>query len=270
MNESFSQSTLGKSGIPVHRLGFSASYKPGKETIYAALDKGVNLFYAYSRHKLLLDTLRDVMKSNREKYVTCMGASNYMLFHANIRKSLEKHLRKLKTDYIDVFLFLGVMREKEFPESVRDELYQLREEGKVKTIGLSTHNRKFAGKLVADGAIDVAMVRYNAAHRGAEEDIFPHLENHDPGVISYTATRWRYLLKPPKNWPKNEQVPSAAMCYRFVLSNPHVDVCLTAPANLAQFEENISSLEQGPLNDEEMAFMRKFGDAVHHTKKWFM
>ena len=270
MNDNFGHSILGKSGIPVHRLGFSASYKPGKDTIYKALDHGVNFFFAFGRHKLMLDTLREVMKSNREKYVTCVGAFNYILFHANIRKALEKRLRQLGTDYIDVFLFLGVMREKEFPESVRDELYQLREEGKVKTIGLSTHNRRFAGKLAADGAIDVAMIRYNAAHRGAEEDIFPYLETHDPGVVSYTATRWRYLLKPPKNWPKEDQIPSAAMCYRFVLSNPHVDVCLTAPSNLAQFEENIGSLEQGPLSDEEMAFMKKFGDAVHHTKKWFM
>jgi aryl-alcohol dehydrogenase-like predicted oxidoreductase len=60
------------------------------------------------------------------------------------------------------------------------------------------------------------------------------------------------------------------MCYRFVLSNPNVDVCLTSPTNLKQLEENISSLRLGPLSEEDMEFMRKFGDVVHHTKKWFM
>ena len=54
------------------------------------------------------------------------------------------------------------------------------------------------------------MIRYNAAHRGAEQDIFPHLAAHDPGVVSYTATRWSYLLRRPKGWPKDGRVPTAA------------------------------------------------------------
>ena len=58
--------------------------------------------------------------------------------------------------------------------------------------------------------------------------------------------------------------------YRFVLSNLHVLVCLTAPANLRQFEENLAALQQGPLSEDEMAFIRKFGDEVHRRKKWSM
>jgi aryl-alcohol dehydrogenase-like predicted oxidoreductase len=60
------------------------------------------------------------------------------------------------------------------------------------------------------------------------------------------------------------------MCYRFVLSNPHVDVCLTAPSNVRQLEENIAALRQGPLDEEDTQFMRTFGDAVHNAKKWFI
>ena len=60
------------------------------------------------------------------------------------------------------------------------------------------------------------------------------------------------------------------MCYRFVLSNPHAHVCLTAPSNLKQFRENLASLQKGPLDEEEMTFIKSFGDVVHHTKKWFM
>jgi aryl-alcohol dehydrogenase-like predicted oxidoreductase len=60
------------------------------------------------------------------------------------------------------------------------------------------------------------------------------------------------------------------MCYRFVLSNPHVDVCMTAPSNGKHLEENLAAIRQGPLSDEEMGFMREFGEAVHRTQKWFM
>jgi hypothetical protein len=40
-------------------------------------------------------------------------------------------------------------------------------------------------------------------------------------------------------------------------------VCLTAPTNLQQFEENLAAVRQGPLSEVDMEFMRQFGDAVH-------
>jgi aryl-alcohol dehydrogenase-like predicted oxidoreductase len=163
------------------------------------------------------------------------------------------------------------LKEKQMPPAIFDEMYKLRDEGKVRAIGLSCHHRKFVGRLAADGRIDCMMIRYNAAHSGAEQDIFPYLSQHDPGVISYTATRWRYLLRhPKKNWPANGRIPTPGECYRFVLTNPNVDVCLTAPYKEKQLLENLAAVRQGPLNDEDMKFMYEFGAVVHHTKKWFM
>jgi aryl-alcohol dehydrogenase-like predicted oxidoreductase len=167
-------------------------------------------------------------------------------------------------------MFLGVMKEKEFPLKAREELQRLREEGKVRFIGMSCHDRKFAGRMASEGSLDVLMVRYNAAHPGAEEDIFPHLAEHNPGIISYTATRWTYLLRPVKGMPPGARVPSAPLCYRFVLSHPAVHACLTAPRSTRELEENLDALREGPLSEEEMKFMRKYGESVHHSKKYFM
>jgi aryl-alcohol dehydrogenase-like predicted oxidoreductase len=183
---------------------------------------------------------------------------------------LEKRLRQLHTDYIDLFLFLGVTKPEHFDSRAREEYYRFREEGKIRGVGLSCHHRKFLGELAANGAIDAMMMRYNAAHRGAEAEIFPHLPQHNPGVISYTATRWTYLLRQPRGWPKEGRIPTAGMCYRFVLSNPNVDVCLTAPSNLKQFEANLAAVRDGPLDEADMDFMRKFGDVVHAANHWFM
>ncbi len=270
MTQDFMHTVLGKTGLEVYRLGLSASYRPGIKTVFKALDEGINYFFAYGFDTQMTKVLRDAIRSNREKYVIATGAYNMIWWYPNLRKTLEKRLRQFKTEYIDVFHFLGVMKEKEFPEQVREELLRFREEGKIHQIAISTHNRKFAGRLLSEGALDVIMMRYNAAHRGAEEDIFPFLEAYNPGVVSYTATRWRYLLRRPKTWPHDGRIPTAGMCYRFVFSNPHVHVCLTAPTNIRQFEENLAAVRQGPLPDDDMEFMRQFGDAVHHTKKWFM
>ncbi len=266
----FLHTTLGRTGVDVCRLGLSASYRPGKKTIYKALDEGINYFFCYGIDAQMIKVLREVLQRDREKYVVATGAYSYWWWHQDLQRALEKRLRQLRTDYIDVFHFLGVARRKLFTQCAQDQLAAIREDDRVRAVAISTHDRQLAGELAAQGSLDAIMIRYNAAHRGAEEDIFPRLSAHDPGVVGYTATRWRFLLRRPRGWPKDNRIPTAGMCYRFVLSNPHVHVCLTAPTSLAQFEENLAAVRQGPLSEDDMAFMRAFGDAVHRRRKWFM
>ena len=128
-------------------------------------------------------------------------------------------------------------------------------------LAVSIHDRPRAGRLAEDSILDLLMIRYNAAHPGAERDIFPHLDKRNPNVVAYTATSWRKLLKSPKNW--DGQVMTAGDCYRWCLSNPHVDVTLTGPASTQQFDENLKSIQRGALTSEEDTWMRSFGRAVH-------
>lgn len=267
MGETFLNSTLGRNGPAVFRLGLSASYRPGRETVHRAIDEGLNYFFFFGFDSHMISVLRERIPQDRERYVIACGAYNYVWWRQNFRRALETRLRQLKTDYIDVFHFLGVTREKEFPPRLQDELAALKETGKVRAISMSTHDRPFAGRMAAAGRLDAMMVRYNAAHRGAETDIFPHLETHRPGVVSFTATRWRFLMRRPRKWPKDAAVPTAGECYRFVLSNPNVDVCLTAPTSLKQFEANLAAVRQGPLDADHHHYMCRFGDAVRAATK---
>jgi hypothetical protein len=109
--------------------------------------------------------------------------------------------------------------------------------------------------------LDLLMIRYNAAHPGAEQDVFPHLAPRSPAVVAYTATAWRKLLRLPKG--RTGRVPTAGDCYRFCLANPHVDIVLTGPRTAAELRENLSAIDAGPLSPDDMAFMRDFGRAVH-------
>ena len=270
MAESFTHTTLGRTGLEVCRLGLSATYRPGRDVVRSAIDSGVNLLFCYGFDSHVTKTVRGLTSSERQNIVVATGAYNLLIGHPNLRRTLEKRLRQLGSDYIDLFLFLGVTKEKHFTEHVRSELLKFRQEGKVRFVGMSGHNREFHAREAERGDLDVLMLRYNAAHRGAEEDVFPHLQTHNPGVISYTATRWGYLLRRTKGWPRDGRIPTAAECYRFVLSNPHVHVCLTAPSNRRQLETNLAALAQGPLCTEDHAFMCRFGNAVHQAKRWFM
>lgn len=270
MASGFKQRPLGSTGISVSPVGLAGTYRPGKKAVYAAVDEGVNLLFAFGIDTGIIHAAREIVAARRKEIVLITGAYNFIWAAQDVRKTCEKRLRQFRTDYIDVFLFLGVMKPEEFRPDIHEGLLKLKEEGKVRAIGLSCHNRPFLGKLAAAGDVDVLMLRYNAAHRGAEQEVFPHLAVHNPGVISYTATRWTKLLHHPNTLPKGTRVPTAGECYRFVLSNPHVHTVLTGPRNIRQLRENLAAIKEGPLSEEDVAFMRTFGDAVHNQKKWFM
>ncbi len=139
----------------------------------------------------------------------------------------------------------------------------MKERGLVRFIGLSGHNRKLFPELGKQGNFDLFHVRYNAAHRGAETETFPVLdEKNRPGIVSFTATRMGQLLN-PKKMPKGEAPPTAVDCYRFVLSNSSVDICMIGTKNSDQMRENLTTLDKAPMSKEELDRMRKIGDYIY-------
>jgi aryl-alcohol dehydrogenase-like predicted oxidoreductase len=107
------------------------------------------------------------------------------------------------------------------------------------------------------------MVRYNAAHRGAEKDVFPVTRPLGLPVIAYTALRWRALLRPTPDDPPGLSIPRAPDWYRFVLQHPAVAVTLAAPQTRAELEENLQVLEAtGLLRDEEYTALAEHGERV--------
>ena len=177
-------------------------------------------------------------------------------------------LQTLETEYLDVFQLFWLGRTSAWTPSTIDALVSLRESGRVRAIGVSIHDRKRAGRLAEDSPLDMLMIRYNAAHTGAERDIFPHLAERKPAIVAYTATRWRGLLKRPKGW--NGPVMTPSDCYRFCLSNSHVDLVLTGPKDRRQLQENLRNLrEKGPLSEEENRWIRDFGQIVHRGSSRF-
>jgi aryl-alcohol dehydrogenase-like predicted oxidoreductase len=246
-------------GKRVYRLGLAGNYGIDEAGIRAALDRGLNYLYLTSRGPMA-KPLREALARDRDKLVVATGPL-VGWFGGSVRRSAERNLKKLGTDYIDLFQLPWLGVGSAWTDATLRELEHLKTSGKVRALGVSIHDRERAGKLAQESPLDCLMIRYNAAHPGAERDIFPHCDNRKPNIVAYTATRWRKLLKAPSGWKGN--VMTAGDCYRFCLSSPHVDVTLTGPASTAQLEENIAAIEKGPLTPEENTWMREFGKAVH-------
>jgi diketogulonate reductase-like aldo/keto reductase len=256
-NEFTHRTTLGKS---VHRYGISASYGLPETGVREAIELGANYIFWSPAKKFLKTVVKDVVMKDRERFMLATGPI-LAYFGGSVRRAVEKRLRESGSDYLDIVQVFWAGKMSFLSKSVIGELVKLREEGKARAIGVSIHDRKRAAKLAMEGPLDFFMIRYNAAHPGAEVDIFPHLPAKKPIIAAYTATSWTKLLRPPKGW--SGPAASAGDCFRFCLTNPNVDVVVSAPKTAAQMRENMKALDLGPLSDEEMARMRALGKAVH-------
>ena len=244
----------------VFRLGLAANHGVDEAGIREALDGEVNYVFWTPTARRLVAPLRDALARDRERYVVATGPT-FGWFAGSIRSRVEAALRLLRTDYLDVLQLYWLGVSSSFGEANVEALVRLREEGKVRAVGVSIHDRPRAARLAEDSILDLLMIRYNAAHPGAEADIFPHLARRSPAVVAYTATSWRKLLRAPRGW--TERAATAGECYRFCLSSPHVDVVLCSPADTGQLREDLAAVARGPLDAPEMDFMRRLGRAVH-------
>lgn len=259
----------------VLRMGVAGNYGIGSSDVQWAAEQGANYWVWGASFKKVTEGIREVIGKDREKNVVAMLGWGF--FGWQVRRNIENALRKLNTDYLDVFKLGWLGRTSFYSRSVVDSLLKLKQEGKIKAIGTSIHDRKRAGQLALDSELDLLMIRYNAKHTGAEEDIFPYLKTRNPSVVSYTALAWRQLIRPvkgiempsfPSNYEDAEIPPlTPELCYRFVLSNPHVHLVLTGPKNREQLMTNFRALQQGPLTPEELDWIRQYGKQIKSKKR---
>ncbi len=262
------QVVLGRTGLKVGRLGIASGYKAPAAAIEEAFEKGCNYFTWGTVIKGYSPRMRDALKNivakgQRDRLV--LAAFTYAHSNFMTEKLLRRGLKSANLDHADI-LILGYFSSPP-PRRLVDGALRMKEKGLVRFIGLSSHNRKLLGGLAEDGDFDVLHLRYNAAHRGAERDIFPFVgKDRRPGMVVFTATRWGKLLD-PKKMPAGEKAPTAGDCYRFVLSHPSVDVCMSGAKTIDQMRENLAALDAGPMSPEELDRMRRIGDFVYGRKQ---
>lgn len=184
------------------------------------------------------------------------------------QRELETRLKQLKTDYLDVVTFYYVESSQEWrqllaPGGALKALQNAKQQGLLRMMGLTTHQRALAAEVLRSRLLDLLMVRYNAAHRGAETEIFPLAHELRSPLVTFTALRWKGLLKRTREDPRGFIPPGAREWYRFVLSRPEVSVVLMAPNDRTELVENLRLLRDWRKpGAEELALLREHGDRV--------
>ncbi|HEY1860122.1 MAG TPA: aldo/keto reductase [Gemmataceae bacterium] len=184
------------------------------------------------------------------------------------RAELAHILRELRTDYLDALTFYYVEEPSEWRQLTErggalEYCRAAQRDGTVRLLGLTSHQRPLAAEIAKTGLLDLLMIRYNAAHRGAETEMFPVTDALKMPVVVYTCLRWGGLLRATPDDPPGFEAPRAPAWYRFALQSPSVAVALMAPENRAELEEDLTVLDApGPLPAEEYQRLAEHGRRV--------
>ena len=262
---------LGRTGLSVTSLALAHGAIRGHgprglaltpEDVEAAYhEHGITTFLVHRSFAPVVEGIRRLARAGHRDRLVLVGETG-LPGGPFVRRSWEQTVRAAGVDALDVLLLGWLRSRRALGLGSWAALERLKAEGKVRAIGFSSHDRRLAAAVTREIHPDVLMLRYNAAHRGIEREVFDVLGADRPGVLAYTATRWGFLLKPlpERGFPR---AMSGGECYRFVLSHPAVDAVLCAARSPEELREDVEAVLAGPLDPGRLEACRRFGDEVH-------
>ncbi len=248
-------------------LGVAGGYGIDERSLLEAFERGVNYWYHGSlRGHGMSSAIRTISSAGgRDRLVVVL--QSYSRWAWLLERTFKSGLRSLGLDYADVLL-LGLFNSSP-PAAIVERALQLKERGLVQHIAISAHRRAAFLEYATEARYDIFHIRYSVAHPGADFDIFPTLPVEGrPGTVAYTATRWGQLLD-SQRMPSGQAPLRGRDCYRFVLSNPQFNVCMTGPRNASELKEALAALDEGPLSTEEDNRVRTVGQYVHAQRSLY-
>lgn len=203
--------TLGKTGLSVSEIGLGCEGFIGKDQAFTddvfalAFEKGVNVMDLYSPNPEMHQMVGRAIASRRKDFVlqahlcTIWQNGQYKATRkmSEVRSSFELMLKNLGTDYVDIGMIHYVDSQSTWDKIVGGEIMQyaleLKREGKIKHIGLSSHNPHVALQAVKSGLIEVLMFSVNPCY-----DLLPGDEDIDKLFDSASYEKPLYNLDPER------------------------------------------------------------------------
>lgn len=199
---------LGKSDLMVHPIGLGTNAvgghnlypnldeQAGRDLVRVALMNGINFLdtafiYGPERSEELVgDTWSDTVE-RKDVILATKGAHKIVDDKVIIdnspeflKQSVEESLKRLKTDYIDLF-YIHFPDEATPKDQAVAALAELKEQGKIRAIGVSNFSLEQLQEANKDGHVDVYQGEYNLFKRDAEKEILPYIREHGISFVPY-------------------------------------------------------------------------------------
>ncbi len=187
---------LGTNAVGGHNLYPNLDEQAGRDLVRVALMNGINFLdtayiYGPERSEELVGEVWSETVEREEVILATKGA--HQLVDGDVvinnspeflKQSVEDSLKRLRTDYIDLYYI-------HFPDdqTPKDEavaaLAELKAEGKIRAIGVSNFSLEQLKEANKDGHIDVCQGEYNLFKRDAEKEILPYIREHGISFVPY-------------------------------------------------------------------------------------
>lgn len=187
---------LGTNAVGGHNLFPNLDEEAGKELVRTALENGINFLdtafiYGPKRSEEIVgEIVKDA--GRRAEVIIATKAAHKLAGNeivldnspAFLKQSVEEALKRLQTDYIDLFYIHFPDKDTPKDEAV-GALKQLKDEGKIRAIGVSNFSIDQLKEANKDGYVDVYQGEYNLLSRQAEKELFPYTMEHQISFVPY-------------------------------------------------------------------------------------
>ena len=310
--------TLGRTGLKVSlasfgtggpsQFGQNKGLEQRQQTalVRRCIELGVNLFDTHEGYgdseRILGQALRGVPRDSyhlvtKWSYHSGGGSGRDA---AALAKSVERSLKRLNTDYVDVMMIHGILAAEH--ESVVERfvptLERMQEQGKIRFKGFSTRYIVDPAQEIASFALrshpdlwDVVMLKYGILNQIMAKEALLLASHHGIGVLNMASVRiklpvpalleeliaeWKdkgYISRDslpssdPLGWLVHHDVDSVvSAAYKFAADHPAVASVITGTSSMQHLEANIAALEKPRLPEEDSARLKcLFGDIAEYA-----
>jgi aryl-alcohol dehydrogenase-like predicted oxidoreductase len=245
--------TLGKTGLKVTAVSMGVMNCSDPAVLLRAFDLGINFYdtadcYMHGRNE---EMVGKVFERKRQKVV--IQTKVHDQDEKKMRASVERSLRRLRTDYIDVLVWHGHSK----PEEVSDPrlfefMSQMKKEGKIRFSGFSAHSRMapLLREAAKSNLHDVALVSYNFTHARNLKEAVALAAQSGIGIVAMKTQSGGYRKE------KMGGLNPHQAALKYILRDPNVSAAVPGVTTIKEIEEcaavmgsplsknNLSELEQ--------------------------
>ncbi len=195
-------------------------------TVHAALDAGVTFIDTAEGYRTSERVLGEALKGRRDQaFVATKLSGDHSAEH--MASAIENSLRALRTDHVDLYQLHGPQPDRPIEETMGG-LLQLRDEGKIRYIGVSNFSGEQHVEALRYGPVHSSQPRYNMLFRAAEESVLPTCLEKGVGVIVHSPLAKAMLTgkyRPGHTFPADDERNGHAVFQPegFEAAQPYVD-----------------------------------------------
>lgn len=277
---------LGGGGFSRLGQGTSNTKEQSIAIVRQALDAGINIIdtaEAYRTEEIVGESIRGV---DRSSFVLCTKKSvSGDITPQQVQQGLEESLKRLRTDYVDIYYPHGVRSENYsyMASEIAPVMQKMRDQGKLRFLGLTElfntdTQHDMLQQALADDIWDVMMVGFNMLNQSARDSIFPKTIQKNIGVVIMFAVRRAFnnperLKEILNQLIENKQLDPADIdladpfwfliheggavsltdaAYRFCHYEPGPHVIFSGTGNPEHLKTNLESFTRPPLPEADL------------------